>query len=198
MEPTRPIQLRRSQEPRGRIRAIRRRSPSSCTAAPRRAGTPIQTLTATRGSGGAYSVDASSPLVGGTYTARAEQRDADDNLGLSQARTFSVHSGYRDEILADQPIAYWRLGESSGTTAFDQAGPTNGSYQNGVTLGQSGALITGSDSAAAFDGVDDQVTVPHSASLNATNDGYGRSVDQAVEVRRLAERRCQVGWRRGR
>jgi hypothetical protein len=36
-------------------------------------GTPVQVLTATRGSGGAYAVTPSSPLPDGTYTAQSEQ-----------------------------------------------------------------------------------------------------------------------------
>ncbi|MGH3372624.1 MAG: Ig-like domain-containing protein, partial [Nocardioidaceae bacterium] len=53
-------------------------------------GTLVQTLTTTRGGGGAYSVDASPALALGTYTARAEQSDAAGNTGFSPPRTFSV------------------------------------------------------------------------------------------------------------
>jgi hypothetical protein len=60
---------------------------------------------------------------------------------------------YRDEVLADQPIAYWRLGEASGTMAKDETGHiTDGTYSGGVTLGQPGALTGDPDTAAAFDG----------------------------------------------
>ncbi len=55
-------------------------------------GPLVQTLTATA-AGGAYSVDASMPLVVGTYTARAEQSDTAGNTGLSTANTFTVTSG---------------------------------------------------------------------------------------------------------
>ncbi|MDQ4048097.1 MAG: DNRLRE domain-containing protein, partial [Actinomycetota bacterium] len=81
-------------------------------------GTPVQTLSATR-SGGAWSVDASSALEHGTYTAQAEQSDAAGNTGQSSANTFTVQSAstttsYRDEVMSDGPRGYWRLGESSG------------------------------------------------------------------------------------
>ena len=56
-------------------------------------GTPLQTLTATRGGGGAYSVDASWPLPEGTYTARAQQTDDADNVGFSSANTFIITFG---------------------------------------------------------------------------------------------------------
>ncbi|HEV8250104.1 MAG TPA: LamG-like jellyroll fold domain-containing protein, partial [Gaiellaceae bacterium] len=133
-------------------------------------GTPVQTLSATRDpSTGAYAVDAPTPLVGGTYTAQAEQSDAAGNVGHSSANTFTVASQYLTEVLADSPRAYWRLGEAAGsTTAADETGTNPGSYQGGVTLGQPGALTTGSNTSASFDGVDDTVTVPSSSSLNLT------------------------------
>ncbi len=56
---------------------------------PTATGIPIEVLTATR-DGGTYSVDASPPLAGGTYTARAEQSDTADNTGQSTAHTFTV------------------------------------------------------------------------------------------------------------
>jgi hypothetical protein len=56
-------------------------------------GAPIQTLTATRGAGGAYSVDASTALAEGTYTGRAEQVDDAGNLAFSSANTFVVTFG---------------------------------------------------------------------------------------------------------
>ena len=138
-------------------------------------GSPVQTLTTTRAGGGAYSAVATSPLADGTYTARSEQADATGNLGTSSANTFTVSTGapggstYRADVLSDNPSAYWRLGESSGTVAASELGATtNGAYENGVLLGQTGALTGDSNRAARFDGVDDIVSVPHSSALNAT------------------------------
>ncbi len=45
-------------------------------------------------------------------------------------------------------IGFWRLGETSGTTAIDEAGNNDGTYNN-VTLGATGA---GSDTAGDFNG----------------------------------------------
>ena len=53
-------------------------------------GPPLQTLSTTRAAGGSYSVDASSPLAGGTYTAQAEQSDTVGNVGRSPPNSFSV------------------------------------------------------------------------------------------------------------
>ena len=67
---------------------------------------------------------------------------------------------YRDEVLADTPVGYWRFGEASGTRAADQtANATPGTYQNGVILRVPGALGTSTDTAASFDGGNDQVTM---------------------------------------
>lgn len=36
---------------------------------------------------------------------------------------------YSAAVLADSPVAYWRLGESSGTTAVDEVAGVNGTYK---------------------------------------------------------------------
>ena len=41
----------------------------------------------------------------------------------------SAAAGYRDVVMADNPIAYWRLGESAGgSTAVSETGQFPGSY----------------------------------------------------------------------
>lgn len=70
---------------------------------------------------------------------------------------------YADAVIAAGPVAYWRLGETSGTTAADSSGNGRaGTYIGGVTLGQAGALSDG-NKAASFDGVDDVVDVTNAA-----------------------------------
>jgi hypothetical protein len=69
---------------------------------------------------------------------------------------------YPAKVVADGAVAYWRLGETSGTTANDSIGTAHGTISGGVTLGQAGALADG-DKAMAFDGVNDQVLVPTGA-----------------------------------
>jgi hypothetical protein len=56
-------------------------------------GSPLQTLTASRAKNGGFSVAATSPLAGGTYTARARQADKAGNVGLSSPRGFQVVTG---------------------------------------------------------------------------------------------------------
>ena len=44
-------------------------------------------------------------------------------------------------LLADNPVAYWRLGEKSGKVAYDYSGNSNsGNYVGGLTLGHAGAV----------------------------------------------------------
>lgn len=81
-------------------------------------------------------------------------------MGLLVARRGSLHprraaaSGYADEVLADGPLAYWRLEETSGSTVADEIGSNDGTVV-GPNLNVSGAPDTGS--AADFDGVDDRI-----------------------------------------
>ena len=63
---------------------------------------------------------------------------------------------YGSQVLADGAVAYWRLGETSGTVARDVLGSAHGTITGGVTLGQPGALVD-SDKAMAFDGSTGQI-----------------------------------------
>ena len=78
-------------------------------------------------------------------------------------------------IMADNPVAYWRLGERSGRVAYDYSGNSNqGIYSGGVTLGHVGALTGSGDSDAAvlFNGSTGQITVNDSNSLDMTTGSY--------------------------
>ncbi len=65
----------------------------------------------------------------------------------------------RDAIVSLGPVAYWRLGETGGTTAVDQTGQHSGTYRNGVGLGVKVPLRC--DTAVRFDGSNDYVEIPH-------------------------------------
>ena len=49
-------------------------------------------------------------------------------------------SAYSDRILADGASAYWRMNETSGTTASDSAGTRHATISGGVTVGQPGVV----------------------------------------------------------
>jgi hypothetical protein len=58
---------------------------------------------------------------------------------------------YVEAVITNRPLAYWRLDDPSGTTAFDYVGGNDATYAN-VTLNQPGALATDGDPAAGFNG----------------------------------------------
>lgn len=69
-------------------------------------------------------------------------------------------SGYASAVMGDSPIAYWRLGEASGTVAADSWGTNNGTYVATPTLAVGGASPTDANTAVKFDGSTQYVTVP--------------------------------------
>ncbi|WP_287314451.1 LamG-like jellyroll fold domain-containing protein [Moorena sp. SIO1G6] len=78
--------------------------------------------------------------------------------GVSQAVLDSdfTNQSYQEFVLADQPVAYWRLDETTSITAVDSSGNGfNGTYRNGVTQGVPGI----SGTAGEFDGNNDAVDV---------------------------------------
>ena len=76
---------------------------------------------------------------------------------------------YAAAVMADNPVAYWRLGERAGTAAVDQTGTNPGTYQSGPALGKAGGLLGDPDTAIGLDGTNDNVRIPASASLNTTS-----------------------------
>lgn len=67
----------------------------------------------------------------------AGTRSAIVTLALKPA---AAAANYRSTIMADSPVAYYRLGESSGTTASDETGSYDATYTNSPTLGEAGAI----------------------------------------------------------
>jgi hypothetical protein len=86
-------------------------------------------------------------------------------LGL--ASNVEAQSSYAQVVLADNPIAYYRFEETSGTEAADSSGNGNvGEYRNGPALAQAGAEQLGR--AVRFDGIDDFVSTPRSVAGSFT------------------------------
>jgi hypothetical protein len=83
-------------------------------------GSPVQTLTTTK-TGGTWTVDGTTPLAPGTYTAQAEQSDAAGNTGFSTANTFTV-------------LSAWQLSIDDVTVTEGNAGTVNATFT--VSLNQ--------------------------------------------------------------
>lgn len=78
--------------------------------------------------------------------------------------------GYADMVIADGPLFYWRLGESSGTVAADASGNgRTGTYAGSPTL-STASLLPGAteNNAVTFDGTNDRVTVADAAWMDVS------------------------------
>lgn len=76
---------------------------------------------------------------------------------------------YRDTVLADNPVGYWRLGDpadSRATNSGSLGAAGNGTTFQNVTFGVPGALNSDPDTAVNFDGNQAKINVPYSSALN--------------------------------
>lgn len=75
---------------------------------------------------------------------------------LPTMRGLAARLAYRSAVMADNPTAYWRLGEaSSASSAADEKGAYAGTYVGNPTMGAAGAIA--GNSAITLDAVDDYV-----------------------------------------
>jgi hypothetical protein len=66
-------------------------------------------------------------------------------------------STYRDLVMADSPLAYWRMGAKTGLTIHDETGRSSDLVLQGTNpqkLGVEGAIAGDDDTAVRFDGID--------------------------------------------
>lgn len=71
---------------------------------------------------------------------------------------------YSDVVLSDQPVGYWRLGDTAGVTAVDSSTTANnGTYVGTYVLNQPSGLTDDSDGAVSFTAA--KVTIPDHAKL---------------------------------
>ena len=117
------------------------------------AGRTAETGTAQSGGASTLQLRAGASGVDNFYTGKwlglrsgagaVQARKITGYVGATKVATVSPAWGakYAQEVLADNPVAYWRLGESSGAMAFDESGNGyHGTYVGGVRLGESGPL----------------------------------------------------------
>src|SRR5262249_29471814 len=83
---------------------------------------------------------------------------------------------YFSQATAAGPLAYWRLNETSGATAYDSVGGYNGTNNGGLVLGVNGPIapsfpgFESGNSAYQFNATDSSVSVPPlNLSTNFTN-----------------------------
>lgn len=82
-------------------------------------------------------------------------------LGAGKALDGAAALAYSAEVLADAPIGYWRLNETSGTNAADSgSGGNAGTYAGTFTLGVAGNTTDGDKAVSLAGTVNSMVTIP--------------------------------------
>ena len=77
------------------------------------------------------------------------------------APSLNPANGYPDIVATDAPLRYYRLDETSGTTAYDVGGAgQNGAYVGAPTLGVAGAISGDTDTAITLNGSSQYVNLP--------------------------------------
>ncbi|MEQ4518932.1 PKD domain-containing protein [Pseudarthrobacter sp. B907] len=104
-----------------------------------------------------------SRVPGQSYTYRIFVRDPFGNEARSDTASITVPGSvaspgnYAQQVLADNPGNYWRLGDGGGTTAVDLAGRDDLQLQPGAGFGAPGALNGDADTGVALNGSQDAV-----------------------------------------
>jgi hypothetical protein len=89
----------------------------------------------------------------GSYTCTITNLYGTTNTAAANLTVLPLPSGYATAVLADNPLSYWRLGETNGSTvAHDYVGGNDGIY-HGVTLGLPGYSVIDPDTAGGFGGI---------------------------------------------
>ncbi len=110
----------------------------------------------------------------GTYTAKLTVTDNKGATGsITQPVTVTAPPGpsdnYGASVYADNPRIFWRLGESSGTTAVDvSGGKSNGTIVNGPTMGRPGAIDNPNTAMQFNNGVENQYVTSNDSFVNPT------------------------------
>ncbi|HEV8535092.1 MAG TPA: S8 family serine peptidase, partial [Candidatus Limnocylindria bacterium] len=92
------------------------------------------------------------PANASFVSATASQGSCAQSAGQVSCALGALGAGYPAQVLADQPIGYWRLDETSGTVAADSSGNgRSGTIDAGVSLGAS-PLAGGGGAAVSLPG----------------------------------------------
>jgi len=81
----------------------------------------------------------------------------------------SAPGSYSSAVLADSPVSYWHLDETSGTTMVDAQNVDSGTYQGGFTLAQSALIQPASGTSVTVNGTSAYATAPTLTALQGDN-----------------------------
>jgi len=89
--------------------------------------------------------------------------------GLSLLQLYTLPSLWVQEVQADSPIVWYRMGEQSGTVAVDASGnKSDGVYRGGLTFGAANsAILNDTNTAVTFDGAGDMAECNDAAIFTA-------------------------------
>jgi Concanavalin A-like lectin/glucanases superfamily len=99
-------------------------------------------------------------IVGNSANATGNGFTVRQSKSQSGKMELVVGKSYQDLVLSYSPIAYWRLGETSGTTVSDISDSLNtGTLLNSPSLAQTGALSNDSDKAISLNGTSQRINL---------------------------------------
>jgi hypothetical protein len=78
-------------------------------------------------------------------------------------------SSYEQTIVGDAPGGYWRLNETTGSTAVKTAGAANNGTYTNVTLGVAGLLTGAGNTAASFSGNNSRVRISSNSAVSSSS-----------------------------
>jgi hypothetical protein len=119
------------------------------------------------GASSSYSAVASLLNAGGYSVIVSNETGISVTSAPVNVAVYSIPGGYPGVVIGSGPVNYYRLGELSGTTAFDTIGGVNGTY-NSATLGLPGYSVLDSDTAAGFSGNNSYVGNISGTAINFT------------------------------
>jgi hypothetical protein len=106
------------------------------------------------------------PSFGASYSVSITNTAGATNSQAASLTVLAVAPGsYAASVVTAQPMAFWRLDETNGETAYDLVGGHDGTYDPGIVLDQPGAILGDSDPSVNFPSWAG-VQIPWSAALN--------------------------------
>lgn len=101
--------------------------------------------------------------------------------------TAAASLDYKQVVLNPAPVAYWRLGETSGSTAYPVTGSYAGAYKGSPRLGQQGLIVNDSNKAPLLDGQNDRITADSLTSRSYSSWSQGYTLDAWVMTTTTSE-----------
>jgi hypothetical protein len=146
---------------------------STATTAAHAAGTAVLAAVAGAAITSVATSGTASMTIAATVTGTKAATTSTASMSLAATGIGEALTAYSATVLADGPVIYLRLGESSGTVAVDSSAGThvNGTYRNSPALAQSGLIDADTNTAVQFTGNQDVLVTPTSK-LNPPGTGY--------------------------